>query len=171
MPTSRASYAESARKRKVEDQLSRSAARGPELVLLILASLAIVAGLVLIYAAKAQAFKGVAQQLTGKQLVNLNELAGPYPLLPLLAMFPSSADQQFVATRIYDASRHGRQFENAGAILRLRVSASEIERQRSLVSFPRRLVELRRRRAAREQLREAALSWFGPQCQSPRSPP
>ena len=137
MTTSRASYAERPRAAKV-------AGRGPELALLMLATLAVAAGLYLVYVAK------TGTPLPGghgaASAVDLNRLSGPYSLLPLLGMIPSTADQQFVAAQIYEASRRGQRFENAGALLRIRVTEEDIEKSHGLESFPRRLGELRKKR-------------------------
>ncbi len=75
-----------------------------------------------------------------KTTLNLNQLAGPQQLIPYLGMISAPADQEFVAKRIYDLKRHGEQFDNVGAIARLRVTESELAR----VTWPELVSEARR---------------------------
>src|SRR5260370_827875 len=93
-----------------------ASSRNLETVLLICATIIAAAGLYLIYAAKAKSF----DTIDDKQTVNLNQIKGPYDLIPLLQMVPP-ADQDYTAREIYNAVRHGERFDNDGAIARMRV--------------------------------------------------
>ena len=95
-------------------------------------SLMLLLGFRLVYRAKTRAFAEIETGLANKQLLNLNDLNSREDLLPYLAIFTEPAERQFVARRIYDASGG---LPNAGAIARLRVSASEVEATRGLKSF------------------------------------
>jgi len=142
MKVSRAELAARSQERAKKERRARASARGIELALLIVASLAIATGVVLVYLAK-------TGRLTAEQqtpIVNLNELTGPQQLIPFLVMIPSAADQDFIANRIYVQKRQGERFNNVGALGRLRVTEAEIANTRSLVSFPQRLTEVRARR-------------------------
>ena len=130
MKVSRAELAARAEQRRVNVQLSRAAARTSELVWLVAASVIVAAGLWLVYSAKAH---DLANEQ--KNTVNLNRITGPQQLIPLLGMVPGDADQNYIANRIYEVKRHGREFDNVGAIARMRVTESDIASARGLVSI------------------------------------
>ncbi|MBZ5618204.1 MAG: FtsW/RodA/SpoVE family cell cycle protein [Acidobacteriia bacterium] len=94
---------------------------GGEMVWLLAASLFVAAGLAMVYAAKVQSFTGAAQ------LVNINTVAAPEQLLPILESFPSSAERALVAERTLDFLESARPLRNVGTLSRLRISADEIE--------------------------------------------
>jgi cell division protein FtsW (lipid II flippase) len=134
MKVSRAELAARAEQRRVQLQLWRAGARTSELLWLAAASAVVIAGLWLVYAAKSHNLGEVE-----KTTLNLNEITGPQQLIPLLGMIPGDADQTYVANRIYDARRRGREFDNAGAIARMRVTEADLSMARGLTSIPARL--------------------------------
>src|ERR1700685_184185 len=134
MKVSRTELAARAQERSATQRRSRAASRGVELVCLIVASLVAASVLYLVYAAKTHDLE--QEQAT---TLNLNELAGPQQLIPFLGMIPAPSDQEFIANQIYNLKRHGEEFNNVGAIARLRVTESELAKTRGLVSFPKRL--------------------------------
>lgn len=115
MKVSRAEIATRAEDRRTAEVRARAASRGVELAWLIAASLVLIAGLWLVYAAKTH---NAAD--TEKNTVDLNHVTGPQQLLPHLSMIPTPADQDAAANRIFEAIRHGEHFGNVGAIARLR---------------------------------------------------
>ena len=142
MKISRAELTARSQERAVaEKRARRTAFRGIELVCLLLASLLVAAGLCLVFLAKTR-----SAEESRKTTVNLNELTGPQQLIPYLGMVSASSDQYFIANRIYNLKRHGEQFNNVGAIARLRVTEAELAGTRGLSSFAKRLAAARQRR-------------------------
>ncbi|HEX3681362.1 MAG TPA: FtsW/RodA/SpoVE family cell cycle protein [Bryobacteraceae bacterium] len=137
MKVSRADLATRAQERAATERRSRAASRTVELVCLLLASLVVAIGLYLVYAAKT---RDLAQEQSAT--LNLNQLAGAQPLIPFLGMIAAPADQEFIANQIYDLKRRGEEFDNVGAIARLRVTQADLLTARGLVSFPKRLSAL-----------------------------
>src|SRR5579875_1262200 len=134
MKVSRAELATRAQTRAATQLRSRAASRAVELICLLLASLAAAAGLYLVYAAKTH---DLVEQQTAT--LDLNQLSSAQQLIPYLGMVPAPSDQEFIANRIYDLKRRGENFDNVGAIARLRVTEAELVGARGLVSFPKRL--------------------------------
>src|ERR1700730_15643885 len=126
-----------------------------ETVLPLGATIIAAAGLYLIYAAKSSTFDAIGE----KQTVNLNQIKGPYDLIPLLQMIPP-ADQDYTAREIYNAIRHGERFDNDGAIARMRVHEEDIRRVRGLDQIPKRLAQARERRDERAEEEEETRGWF-----------
>ncbi len=153
MKVSRSELTARSQERTRTEAKARAAARGVELLALLLASLAVLAGLFLVFVAKANEAAG-----EGNATINLNQLAGPEQLIPFLAFLPAEADQDFVARRIYEVKRHGQRFANVGGLARLRVTQSEVTRIRGLRSFAPRLAEARLRQ---ERLRESGAATGG----------
>ncbi len=145
MKVSRTEIAARAQERRVTEQRARTASRGAELAGLVAASLIAIAGLWLVYDAKTH---DIADAVNST--LDLNRLTGPQQLAPYLGMVADPTDQDFVANRIYDAVRRGERFDNVGGIERLRVTQEDIARNGALVSFPKRLAEVRARRNRRE---------------------
>jgi cell division protein FtsI/penicillin-binding protein 2/cell division protein FtsW (lipid II flippase) len=137
MKVSRADLATRAQERAATQRRSHAASRSVELICLFLASVVVAIGLYLVYAAKTH---DLAQEQSAT--LNLNQLAGPQQLLPFLGMIQSPSDQEFIANQIYDLKRHGDEFDNVGAIARLRVTQPDLLHARGLVSFPKRLSAL-----------------------------
>ncbi|MBZ5724840.1 MAG: FtsW/RodA/SpoVE family cell cycle protein [Acidobacteriia bacterium] len=106
--------------------IARPAVPRREWVWLLGASLFVAAGLAMVYAAKSPGFAAVEQRLARGELVNLNTVAGPEELLPLLESFPSRAERELVAQSAFDFLARSRPLANDGALSRLRVSADEI---------------------------------------------
>lgn len=122
----------------------RAGKRNIEFGCLLLASIVTVAGLWLVYRAKSN---GLDHELVST--INLNLLSGPQQLIPLLGVLSSTADQEYAANRIYALERHGEQFGNVGMLARLRVSESELRRERGLTELPARLRQALDLRAGR----------------------
>jgi cell division protein FtsW (lipid II flippase) len=104
------------------------------------ASILIAAGLFLVFQAKSQRFPEFESALNNKQLLNLSELSSREDLLPFLTIFPSAAERQFVARKIYYAAGS---LPNVGAIAAIRVSAPEVSGVRQLSSFRERLSQVK----------------------------
>lgn len=95
-------------------------------------SLILLLGLVLVYMAKSRSFPEIESGLASRQILNLNTLSSREEVLPFLSNIAESAERQFMARKIYDASGDLR---NVGALARIRVSEAEIERTRGLKSL------------------------------------
>ena len=135
MPVTRSTAAERPRFRAAAGP--RPVWRFSELLWSLATALLIAGGLWFVYRAKTQDFATIEQGLQSKQIVNLNNLSAREDLLPLLSNFyPSSAEREFVARKIYYISGG---LSNVGAIARIRVTADEIGRIRGLKSFRDRL--------------------------------
>ncbi len=155
MKVSRTELAARSQERLTTQSRALAASRAVELLCLVIASVAVASGLWLVYLAKTH---DIAQEQNAT--LNLNELAGPQQLVPYLRMIGAPSDQDFVANLIYNLKRHGDEFNNAGAIARLRVTETEIARTRGLVSLPKRMAEARQRRDEREEARLAHPGWL-----------
>ena len=109
------------------------AGRVPEMVWLIAAALVVCGVWWLVYSAK------VRRATTPAPQVNLSAIDRAEQLYPVLAVFQSAGDREFVAKKILDtlADREG-SIPNTGAIARLRVSRADLIANR-------RLDELRKR--------------------------
>lgn len=153
MKISREALATRAQDRAAAQRRLRASSRGVELFCLCAASVAVALGLFLVYSAKTH---DLAQEQAAT--LNLNELARPQQLIPLLDMIPSQSDQEFIAGRIYDLRRRGDEFNNVGAIGRLRVTQSDVLQARGLASFPKRLAAAPARKG-----REPSVSLLLPQ--------
>jgi cell division protein FtsW (lipid II flippase) len=111
--------------------------RGAELLALVAAGAAVAFGLHLVYQAKSQGLTGIDSGLAARQLLNLNDLNAREDLLPALtAIFPQQAERDFAARKIYYIVGG---LPNVGAIARIRVTADEVSRERSLAGFRARL--------------------------------
>jgi cell division protein FtsW (lipid II flippase) len=115
MKVSRADIANRAQERRAAEQLAVAASRGVELAWLVAASVIVVVGLWLVYAARTHNAADIE-----KNTLNLNGLTGPQQLLPFLAMLPDAKDQDLLANHISDLVRRGERLENVGAVARLR---------------------------------------------------
>ncbi|HEV8580542.1 MAG TPA: FtsW/RodA/SpoVE family cell cycle protein [Thermoanaerobaculia bacterium] len=122
--------------------------RRKEAALLAAAAAVALLGLVLVYLAVTKQLAGAQEQIEKGEIVNLNGLHGSQELLPLLDFFADSAERAFVAEEIWKRA-HLRPFPNVGELARMRVPASEIERDKRLERFRERL-ETARRRAGKE---------------------
>jgi len=160
MKLSREELGARARERQYQQVRRQGAARSSEFFMLLAGSCLLAVGLGLIYAAKTAAFESFDQQLAAKQIIELNDLASPSPLIPFLAAAGNAADQDFTATAIYREKAHGLRFENAGAVARLHVTQAQIAHTR-LDELSRRFADYVARREEREAEREAALSRLG----------
>jgi len=92
-----------------------------ELVWLAAASLLVALGLAQVYAAKSIGFAGAGR------VINLNTVSSPQELAPLVESFPSRAERELVALKMFDYLQRARPLPNAGALSALRVTPAEIE--------------------------------------------
>ena len=88
---------------------SRRAFRG-EWLWLIFASLLVAAGLGMVYVAKVQSFSG------SERLVNVNRVASPDDLMPLLESFSDRAEREAVAQQAFEFLESHRPLRNVGAL-------------------------------------------------------
>ena len=110
---------------------SRLAWRRSEFAWTLAAALLVAVGLHQVYEAKSQPLAGA------KAALNLNALSAREDLLPVIApMFPDPAERDLVARKIYYISGG---LSNIGAIARIRVTASELGRGRTLKDLRDRL--------------------------------
>ncbi len=111
----------------VESRATRQAvvrtrqSRMPELVWLLMAALVVCGAWWLVYSAKARRAASPAPR------VNLSEVDRAEQLYPVLSVFQSAGDREFVAKRIFDtlADREGT-LPNAGALARMRVARADL---------------------------------------------
>ena len=82
---------------------------------LAVASLLIVAGLAMVYAAKVQRGE------TASQAINVNTVTAPEQLLPLVESIPNRADREAASQTVFDFLQRAKPIRNAGALSRLRV--------------------------------------------------
>src|SRR5271168_4079473 len=150
MTLTREALAERARRRRREARKSVPFVerRNAELLLLILGALAVATGLWLVYKAKAA---------PAEQAVNLNALTGAPQLLTLLQGTP---DSEYIADRIDEMRRRGFHFENDGALARLRIKESDLNRARGLAALKKRMSDAQARREERDEERPEQPSWF-----------
>ena len=150
MTLTRAALTERARQRQIQrrESVSFGGRRNSELFLLVFGGLAIAAGLWLVYRAKV---------VPAGPVINLNEISDAAQLLPLLQGIP---DSEFIADHIYQLRRHGVQFDNDGALARLRLKESDFSHSRGLTALKERMTEARARRTERDEERVAHTSWF-----------
>ncbi|MDQ6665387.1 MAG: FtsW/RodA/SpoVE family cell cycle protein, partial [Acidobacteriota bacterium] len=152
MTTTRKSARARILERQQREILESSSSRRQELGLLLAASLVVATGLALVYSGK------TGREVEQGPLLDLNHLTSQTQLLPLLTMFPSADDREFVAHHIYSATRHGNHLENAGAIGRIRLHDSE-PGLRKLPSFAKRITQAGERRVERDRERQANRGW------------
>src|SRR5215467_906525 len=99
--------------------------RGLETVLLAGGALAVLCGLILVYLAVTRPLADVQKGLATGQVVNLNEVRQPEPLVPLLGFLDEPAERSFVAQEIAQfLQRH--EVQNVGELSRLQVPVSTI---------------------------------------------
>jgi cell division protein FtsI/penicillin-binding protein 2/cell division protein FtsW (lipid II flippase) len=116
---------------------SRFAWRRAEFVWTVAAGLLVGAGLFQVYKAKSQPFVDISNGLAARRLLDLNALSAREDLLSLLApMFPDSAERDLTARKIYYISGG---LPNVGAIARIRVTADEVGRGRTMKNLRDRL--------------------------------
>ncbi|HEX9940879.1 MAG TPA: FtsW/RodA/SpoVE family cell cycle protein [Thermoanaerobaculia bacterium] len=118
--------------------------RRREGVLLAAAAAVALLGLILVYLASVKPLDGIDQKIASGEIVNLNALRSSDQLLPVLDVFDSSGERAFATQQIWKRVHQGR-LPNVGELGRIRVPASEIERDRRLAGFRERLEEARRR--------------------------
>src|SRR5579863_581946 len=103
--------------------------RGREALLLALSGSVVALAMVLTWLTVSRPLGDVEARLARGEVVNLNAVASPGDLLPLLAFLPSAEERGFVADRIRQrlaAAPVG----NVGELGRLRVAAAEVDPRR-----------------------------------------
>jgi len=145
MKVSRAEITARAQERHTAEVRTHAAGREWEFLGLMAATVIVVVGFFLVYFAKSH-----ADGETEKDTININQLKGPQQLIPYLGMIEAPPDQEYVANRIFEHLSKGGRFDNVGAIARIRVTESDVEASRGLVSFPQRLSQVRHNNARRQ---------------------
>jgi len=111
-------------------------------------SLLVAAGLVMVYAAKSQSFASAAQ------LLNVNAVAAPSELLPVLEAIPDRAERENVAQSIFEFLQSARPIRNIGALAPLR------KRLHFPLARLKPLLSVRTPQQFRTELARAALLYF-----------
>ncbi len=119
----------------------KPSSRALEFRLLLAISILIAAGIYLVLAAQSRQMPIPA---AGGELLNLNEINSPAQLQPLLDFYDNSSDCAFAAVKIVAFLQDRGPVESVNDLRKIRITQSEIERERGLGSFADRL------RAARE---------------------
>jgi cell division protein FtsW (lipid II flippase) len=122
-----------------------------ELAALLFASLVSLAGVWLVYGAKAAQVQAPAATAGGRQLLDLNAVDRAEQFLPLLeGIIPDPAERRFVADRLAgwltmpDGSGEPRHRVNSvGALGAIRVSEADVKSNRRLATFRERLADRR----------------------------
>ena len=105
----------------------RAAWRGRELLLTVVSSLLVGAGLYQVHQAKSEGLDAVEAGLSAKSLLNLNTLGGREELLPALTpLFPNNRERDAAAREIYYLTGS---LPNVGGIARTKLLTSEQFRQ------------------------------------------
>jgi cell division protein FtsW (lipid II flippase) len=116
---------------------SRLSWRRWEFLWTTLAVLIVAAGLNQVYQAKSQPLAETSKSLASKTILNLNALSAREDLLTALAPeFPDPAERDLMARKVYYVSGG---LSNVGAIARIRVTAAELGRGRTLKDLRDRL--------------------------------
>jgi cell division protein FtsW (lipid II flippase) len=131
-------------------------ARWIELLGLVAASLATLAGLVVLWDARTDSLRDADQGVFSGRLVDLSRLDRPEPLLPLLEpIFPDVVERQFVADRIATwidapapAGSPRRLLQSVGALGTITITERDLPARRRLPSIRARFVERRDQLAA-----------------------
>jgi cell division protein FtsW (lipid II flippase) len=105
--------------------------RGLETLLLAGGTLAVLFGLILVYLAVTRPLTDVQKGLASGEVLNLNDVRQPEPLLPLLSFLDEPAERSFVAQEIVQfLQKH--EVQNVGELARLRVPVSTVEKSSRL---------------------------------------
>jgi cell division protein FtsW (lipid II flippase) len=105
--------------------LSLAAARTREALLLSAGAAVALLGWLLVFVAAGRTLEGVGERLATGEVVNLNALTGPAPLLPHLAFLPDPGERELVAERIWRRAQAG-SFPNVGELAKIRVSPNDL---------------------------------------------
>ena len=133
-----------------------------ELLLLIAASLVLVAAMWSVGSAKATAIADAASRASAGTLVNLNTVTTTDALLPHLTVFPDARERQFVAREVLDHVSGGgtgptsrRVLPNIGALARLAAESRRVRATAGLTTLQGRLRDARERAGGSEPERLA----------------
>src|SRR5262245_21459885 len=119
MPVTRSTAAERSARSRVP--FRRTAARPLEFLWLFAAAIVTTAGLYLVFQAKP-----AAQAALDPKFLNLNRIDRREQLLPYLTMFPTPAERQLAARKIWESLEESKgRVPNVGALGRIRVTAEE----------------------------------------------
>ena len=150
MPISKSIAARLARERAGRGKTAQSSSRWLELLGLLLGSLVVLGGVIRVYQVKQTAIANAEQRLANRELLNLNRVTKPDDLVPFLGDFSTEPERKFVAGKIFDyltgsdaGADHRRELSNVGRLSTIRVTEEEISRDPGLVSFARRLKDLK----------------------------
>lgn len=125
--------------------------RGGEFWWLLGATLLASAGIWLAYEAK-------TKQLPAAAPLDLSQVSRREQLLPYLGVFPSPADRQFAARKIYDyLADHGNSLPNVGSLAQIVTTPAELARTPKLEQFRERLAQARSRSAAEHEVQHLRL--------------
>jgi cell division protein FtsW (lipid II flippase) len=113
-------------------------ARNTEGLLLAAAAVVVLLGLALAYLAIVKPLADDEPKIAAGEIVNLNDLHGADQLLPVLDVFDSSAEREFVAQQIWKRAHEGG-LPNVGEIERIHVPSAAIEGDRRLTGLRQRL--------------------------------
>ena len=108
----------------------RPAKPASDLQWLMAASLLVTMGLSLVYAAKTQNFAADAERLGRGALVNINRVAGPGDLAPMIQSFP---DRTSLAETIFHAVEGKQPLRNVGAITRAKIPRNMLAKLKPLM--------------------------------------
>lgn len=151
MSTTKSTAAERARKYR-EAASSHHAGNRRGLSAMLAASLVVLVGVALVFAAKQHESAEAAT-------LNLNALTKPAELTPHLMVFTNPAEREFVAQKIFEAVKR-QAAPNVGALAKLRISEKDIPPK--LESFTTRLQSEKEKKAAAGQTREITLALLTP---------
>jgi len=153
MPFNQDVAARLARKRAYRDSDIGFNPRWLEAFGLILASIIVLVGLTRVYQAKKTMLATNEQRLANQELLDLNRATQPselYPFLRGLRDIQDENERKFIARKIYDylsgadsGLAHRRELANVGRLSTIRVTEEEISRDPELVSFAKRLKDLK----------------------------
>lgn len=105
--------------------VSLATARTREALLLSAGAAVVVLAWLLVFFAAGRTLEGVGERLERGEMVNLNALTGPAPLLPHLAFLPEPGEREFVAERIWRRAQAGG-LPNVGELAKIRVSPNDL---------------------------------------------
>ena len=112
---------------------TRATGRAPELLWLLLAGLIVCGAWWLVYSAKVRRSESAVSPL------NISQIDRAEKLYPVLAVFQSPEDREFVARRIFDRiEEEGGALPNTGAIARIRIARADLVSNRKLVEIRQR---------------------------------
>ncbi len=117
--------------------------RATEFWLLCAVSAVILVGLYLVYSVQSRQMEEAVSVVHGGSLVNLNEMDSSSRFQTLIDFYDTPKDQSFAMLRAMSFLQDRGRIEGIGELREIRVSASDIQRTRGLVSFPERLKKIR----------------------------